>query len=159
MYECHDAPTSGHRGREKTYLTVSRDFYWPRQYQFVRKYIRACELCQRVKPSPSFRAPLQPLPIPAECWQSVSMDFVFGFPEDAHKNNGILVFVDRFSKMAHLAAVMSQSQHSCTLVFIDTVFPLHGLPRELVSERSSVHGNVLAIRVPISRNTSNYVYF
>ena len=27
MYECHDAPTSGHRGREKTYLTVSRDFF------------------------------------------------------------------------------------------------------------------------------------
>ena len=27
MYECHDASTSGHRGREKTYLTVSRDFY------------------------------------------------------------------------------------------------------------------------------------
>ena len=27
LYECHDAPPSGHRGREKTYLTVSRDFY------------------------------------------------------------------------------------------------------------------------------------
>ena len=67
MYECHDAPVSGHRGREKTYLTVSRDFYWPRQYQFVRKYVRACEVCQRVKPSPSSRAPLQPLPVPAEC--------------------------------------------------------------------------------------------
>ena len=81
MYECHDAPTSGHRGREKTYLTVSRDFYWPRQYQYVRKYIRACEVCQRVKPSPSARAPLQPLQLPTEYWQSVSMDFVFGFPE------------------------------------------------------------------------------
>ena len=32
MYEYHDAPTGGHRGREETYLTVSRDFYWPRQY-------------------------------------------------------------------------------------------------------------------------------
>ena len=44
MYECHDAPPSGHRGREKTYRTVSRTFYLP------RKYIRACEVCQRVKP-------------------------------------------------------------------------------------------------------------
>ena len=33
MFECHHAPISGHRGREKTYLTVSRDFYWPRQYK------------------------------------------------------------------------------------------------------------------------------
>ena len=58
MYECHDAPTGGHRGREKIYLAVSRDFYWPRQYQFVRKYIRACEVCHRVKPGASSRAPL-----------------------------------------------------------------------------------------------------
>ena len=97
MFDYHDAPTGGHRGREKTYLTVSRDFYWPRQYQFVRKYVRACEVCQRVKPSPSLRAPLKPLPVPTECKESVSMDFVFDFPEDIHKNNGILVLVDRFS--------------------------------------------------------------
>ena len=64
------------------------------------------------------------------------MDFVFGFPEDAHKNNVILVFVDRFSKMVHLAAVNeSISAHGCARVFIDTVFRLHGLPRELVSDR------------------------
>ena len=44
LYECFDAPSSRHRGREKTYLTVSRDFYWPRQYMFVRKYILACEV-------------------------------------------------------------------------------------------------------------------
>ena len=91
MYECHDAPTSGHRGFEKTYLTVSRDFYWPRQYQFVCKYIRACEVCQRVKPSTSSRTTLHPLPIPAEFWQSILMDFVFRFPEDAHKK--IMVFL------------------------------------------------------------------
>uniref|UniRef100_A0AAV1TGG2 Integrase zinc-binding domain-containing protein n=1 Tax=Peronospora matthiolae TaxID=2874970 RepID=A0AAV1TGG2_9STRA len=59
MFEYQDAPPGGHRGREKTFLTVSRDFYWPRQYQFVRKYVRACEVCQRVKSSPSLRAPLQ----------------------------------------------------------------------------------------------------
>jgi hypothetical protein len=69
MYEYHDAPVSGHREREKTYLTLSRDFYWPHQYKFVRKYIRACEVCQRVKPGPSLRAPLQSLPIPTECWE------------------------------------------------------------------------------------------
>ena len=60
----------------------------------------------------------------------------FGFPEDTHKDSGILVFVDRFSKMLHLAAVPeSITAHGCARVFIDTVFRLHGLPRELVSDR------------------------
>jgi hypothetical protein len=136
MYEYHDAPVSGHRGREKTYLALSRDFYWPRQYQFVRKYIRACEVYQRVKPGPSLRAPLQSLPIPTECWESVSMDFIFGFPADEHKNDGILVFVDRFSKMVHLVAVPETiTAEGSARVFVDTVFRLHGLPRELVSDR------------------------
>ena len=104
-YEYHDTPVGGHRCREKPYLTVSREFYWPRQYQFVCKYVRACEVCQRVIPSPSLRAPLQHLPVPDDCWESVSMDFVFGFPTDSHKNTNIHVFVDRFSKMVHLIAV------------------------------------------------------
>ena len=136
LYECHDAPTGGHRGRETTYLTVSSNFCCPRQYQFVRKYTRASEVCQRVKPSPSSCAPSQPLPVPAECWQSVSMDFVFGFPDDDHKNNDILLLVDRFNKMVHLAAAPeSITAHGGARVFIDTIFRLHGLPREFVSDR------------------------
>jgi hypothetical protein len=136
MYEYHDAPVSGHRGGEKTYLTLSCDFYWPRQYKFVRKYIRACEVCQRVKPAPSLRAPLQSLPVPIECWKSVSMDFIFGLPEDDNKNNGILVLVDRFSKMVHLVAVPeTTTAEGCARFFVDTVFRLHGLPRDLVSDR------------------------
>uniref|UniRef100_A0AAV1U0V7 Integrase zinc-binding domain-containing protein n=1 Tax=Peronospora matthiolae TaxID=2874970 RepID=A0AAV1U0V7_9STRA len=130
MFEYQDAPIGGQRVREKTYLTVSRDFYWPRQYQFVRKYVRACEVCQRVKSSPSLRAPLQPLPVPAECWESISMDFVFGLPKDARGNTGILVFLDRFSKMVHLVAVPETITASgCACVFIDTIFRLHGLLR------------------------------
>ena len=64
------------------------------------------------------------------------MDFVFGFPADSHKNTGILVFVDRFSKMVHLVAVpKSINASACARVFIDMVFRLHGLPRELVSDQ------------------------
>ena len=33
------------------------------------------------------------------------MDFLFGLPKDSYGNTGIVVFVDRMSKMAHLAAV------------------------------------------------------
>uniref|UniRef100_A0AAV1TXS6 Uncharacterized protein n=1 Tax=Peronospora matthiolae TaxID=2874970 RepID=A0AAV1TXS6_9STRA len=64
------------------------------------------------------------------------MDFVFGFPKDVHKINGILAFVDRFSKMVHLVAVPeSITAQGCARVFIDAIFRLHGLCRELVSDR------------------------
>ncbi|OWY92514.1 reverse transcriptase, partial [Phytophthora megakarya] len=108
MYEYHDVPTAGHPGREKTYSLLTRDFYWNHQCKWVRKYVRTCDVCQRVKPAPHSQAPLQLLPTPSECWESISMDFVFGLPRDSRRKTGIVVFVDRFSKMVHLAAVAAE---------------------------------------------------
>ena len=64
------------------------------------------------------------------------MDFLFELSEDKTKNNGFNVFVDRFSKMEHLVEVPeSITVPDCARVFIDTVFILHGIHRELVSDR------------------------
>ena len=62
------------------------------------------------------------------------MDFVFGLPKDAHCNIGIVVFVDRLSKIAHLAAVPeSIDGEGTTQMFIDRVFRQHGLPVAIAS--------------------------
>ncbi|KAG3129125.1 hypothetical protein PC128_g26902 [Phytophthora cactorum] len=119
MYEYHDAPTAGHPGREKTYVLLTRDFYWNHQYKWVRKY-----------------APLQSLPTPPECWQSISMDFVFGLPPDSKRRTGVVVFVDRFSKMVHLATVPAEVTVVQTArLFVDMVFKHHGMPLDIVSDR------------------------
>ncbi|KAF1319498.1 Pol protein, partial [Globisporangium splendens] len=136
LFEYHDAPFRGHPGREKTYLALSRDFYWSHQYKWVRKYVCACEVCQRVKPAPVTNAPLRSLPVPTDCWKSVSMDFIFGLPADSSKKTGILVIVDRFSKMVHLSAVpASVTAKQTAQIFLDSVFRLHGMPTEIVSDR------------------------
>ncbi|KAG3061044.1 hypothetical protein PC121_g13181 [Phytophthora cactorum] len=136
MYEYHDAPTTGHPGREKTYLLLTRDFYWNHQYKWMRKYVRACEVCQRVKPAAFSQTPLQSLPTPSECWQSISMDFVFGLPPDSKRRTDVVVFVDRFSKMVHLAAVPAEVTAVQTArLFVDMVFKHHGMPLDIVSDR------------------------
>ena len=64
------------------------------------------------------------------------MDFLFGLPKDANGNTGIVVFVDRLSKMAHLAALPDSIDGEGTaLLFIDRVFRQHGLPLAIVSDR------------------------
>lgn len=138
LYEYHDSPSGGHLGRDKTFLSLSRDYYWPHMYKWVRKYVRTCEICQRVKPSGSTQAPLRSLAVPQDSWKSVSMDFIFGLPRDKHGRNGILVFVDRFSKMVHLAPVSDKiSAEKTAEVFLDVIFRSHGLPTEIVSDRDT----------------------
>ncbi|KAG3014580.1 hypothetical protein PC119_g12119 [Phytophthora cactorum] len=135
MCEYHDAPTAGHPGREKTYVLLTRDFYWNHQYKWVHKYVRACEVCQRVKPAAFSQVPLQSLPTPSECWQSISMDFVFGLLPDRKRRTGVVVFVDRFSKMVHLAAVPAEVIAVQTArLFVDMVFKHHGMPLDIVSD-------------------------
>ena len=58
-----------------------------------------------MKHSAHAAAPLASLPITFGCCKPISMDFMFGLPKDAQGNTGIVVFVGRLSKMAHLAAV------------------------------------------------------
>ncbi|GMF45674.1 unnamed protein product [Phytophthora fragariaefolia] len=125
----HDAPAGGHLGREKTFTALSHDFFWPRMYKWIRKWVRSCEICQRVKPAASKQAPLRPVPIATSAWRSVSIDFIFGLPRDAKGRTGVLVFVGRFSNMAHLApgAAEVTADESAEL-FHDLVFRHHGLP-------------------------------
>ncbi|KAE9248599.1 hypothetical protein PF002_g5702 [Phytophthora fragariae] len=136
VHEYHDAPTGGHLGREKTFAALSRDFFWPRMYKWIRKWVRSCEICQRVKPAASKQAPLCPLPIATSAWRSVSMDFIFGLPRDAEGRTGVLVFVDRFSKMTHLAPVAAEvTADESAELFLDLVFRHHDLPESIVSDR------------------------
>ena len=64
------------------------------------------------------------------------MDFIFGLPKDAHGKTGIVVFVDRLSKRAHLSAVPDTIDgEGTTTLFIDRLFRQHGLPMAIVSYR------------------------
>ncbi|POM63065.1 Pol protein, partial [Phytophthora palmivora] len=124
LLEAHDAPMSGHLGREKTYQMVSQTFWWPRMYTW------------RVKLSGNASAPLQSLPVPADCRKLMSLDFVFGLPADVKGNTGILVFVCRLSKMVHLAPVRDKvTGKQAAQLFLDSVFRYHGLPETIVSDR------------------------
>jgi hypothetical protein len=47
---------------------------------------------------------LQPLAIPSQCWEEVSMDFIIGLPKYEGKLF-IMVLVDRLTKYDHLCSL------------------------------------------------------
>ncbi|KAH9696914.1 hypothetical protein KPL71_023390 [Citrus sinensis] len=95
LYEAHDTKIGGHSGVLRTYKCLSQQFYWPAMFQAVREYVSECKVCQQVKFDTLKPAGLlQPLPIPCQVWDDISLDFVEGLPSSQGKDT-ILVVVDR----------------------------------------------------------------
>ena len=101
LQQVHDSPLGGHSGFLKTLHRVQKDFYWPGLRFDVKKHVRECDICQRLKYETYHVARLlQPLPIPNKPWLDVSMDFVEGLPKSQSKDV-VLVVVDRLTKFVH----------------------------------------------------------
>jgi len=77
LYEYHNTPFRGHSGRKKTYMALSAYYWWPNMYKSVKKYVKTCEVCQRINISNTSKDPLKSMPIPHGCWKPISMDFLF----------------------------------------------------------------------------------
>jgi len=66
------------------------------------------------------------------------MDLIVKLPRTARGHDSIAVFVCRLSKMVHLCpCAESIAAHELAELFVANVFRLHGLPRELVSDRDT----------------------
>lgn len=125
----------------KPYLSksIKRLFYWPGQKSDVELFVKQCQICQQAKhENCKYPGLLQPLPIPQDCWQDISIDFVEGLP----KSNGysvILVVVDRLTKYAHFIPVKHPfTVAQITKLFFSQIVKLHGLPRSIVSNRDKI---------------------
>ena len=81
---------------------------------------------------------LQPLNIPSQHWEEVSMDFIIGLPKLEGKNV-IMAVVDRLAKYAHFCA-LSHPFSSSTVVaaLIKTIQKLHESPKIIVCDRDPV---------------------
>ena len=137
IHECHDTPWAGHTGLHKTLKLAERTFWWPTMRAAIEKYVLTCVPCQRNKSSTQKKAGLlQPMPVPARRWDTVTMDLITGLPKSEAGRDAIVVFVDKLSKMVKLVAC-NEGDGALELAsyFVNTVFKSHGMPRVLVSDR------------------------
>ena len=139
MEELHDARCSGHLGIKRTSDLVKRDFYWPTLESDVEEFVKSCDACQCNKPSNQRSAGLlQPLEIPKNRWERVSMDLITHLPKTRTGYDALLVVVDYGTKMVVLRPTTGTATAvDVAKVFVDSVVRVHGLPRSIVSDRDS----------------------
>ena len=105
LQAAHDTPLAGHPGYFKTYRQIRERFSWKGLKEDVLRHVRECVTCQQNKIEQTHPAGLlQPLPIPSQKWENVSMDFITGLPK-VQGRDCIYVVVDRLTKFAHFFAI------------------------------------------------------
>ena len=139
LQQVHDSPLGGHSGFLKTLHRVQRDFYWPGMRFDVKKHVRECDVCQRLKYETCHVVGLlQPLLIPDKPWLDVSMDFVEGLPKSQSKDV-VLVEVDRLTKFVHFIPLSHPyTTAKVATLYLQHVLKLHGMPATIVSDRDPI---------------------
>ena len=128
---------AGHFGISRTLGKVRQHCVWDGMTREVEDYCRSCVTCA-VHKSTNQRpgGTLTQLPIPAEPWDSIGIDFVGPLPPSASGNDCIMVIVDLFTKMVLLAACkLTINGKQAGILSLNMLLPLLALPKSIVSDR------------------------
>jgi hypothetical protein len=138
MKLAHDQPAVGHTGKAKMYELISREYFWPDLNSDIKRYLRNCHKCFQSKTSRWKAGALKPLPLPAQRWTDISVDFIGPLP----LSNGydcVMVTVCRMTKMRHFSPChTTDSAADLGRLFVANVWKLHGLPSSIVSDRGAL---------------------
>ena len=92
-----------HPNFQKINMDVKRHYYWPGMKIYIKEYVERCFKCQITK-AEQVKDPwsLQPLGVPNLKFESISIDFIVGLPRIQSNFDGIMVVVERLTKIARL---------------------------------------------------------
>lgn len=115
------------------------NLFWFGMKQSVQQFVMGCDTCQRQNYLAA--APgglLQPLNIPEQIWEEISMDFITGLPK-SKGYEAILVVVDRLSKYNHFIPLKHPySARVLAEIFTREVVCLQGVPTSILNDRDPI---------------------
>eukprot|EP00253_Pinus_taeda_P008569 PITA_08569 len=132
---CHDGPCGGHFADKRTTHKVLRmGYYWPSLFKDAKKYVRACDSCQRMgQPNHRDETPLNPQVIlePFERW---ALDFIGPINPPSNQRVYILVCTDYMTKWVEAKALIRANEKSILTFLFEEIFVRFGVLRELVTD-------------------------
>ena len=136
MQALHSRPIGGCSGTLVTYYRIKKLFFWPSTKKQIQKFVGAWKICQQAK-TDRVACPwlLQPLVVPYQAWQVVTLDFIEWLPKSLHYDS-ILVVMDKFSKYAHFIKLTHPfTAFKVAKLFMENIYKLHGMCLDMVSNR------------------------
>ena len=131
----HDAQTAGHMGKRRTLLRVQYRFYWYKMRDYISRWVRTCEKCQkRKRPGKTPRAPLTKYTV-GYPMERICMDICGPLIETPRGNKYILVICDYFSKWTQAFPIPDHTAKTVAETFVTKWVALWGCPLSLHTDQ------------------------
>ena len=132
---CHSLPSSGHLGNHKTFMRVTRYFYWPNCMSDVKAFVSRCKTCHLNKTFNTPKAPVFRFPDVERPWARVHMDLI-GSLTPSNGYHYILVYVDSFSKFCQATPLTDKSATTVAKA-VYSIMMRFGPPESIVTDNGT----------------------
>lgn len=125
---CHNIPSSGHQGINRTEYKVRQKYHWYKLGADIQKHVKSCAVCNKnKKPVRKARCPLTSYQA-GEPMERVHLDFLGPLPRTAQGNEFVMMMVDQFSKWTECIALPSQTAEVTARAAVNEFFSRFGYP-------------------------------
>ena len=131
LQHTHKSVHRNHPGQHATQKQIELRFWWYQYATDVTNYVKECNECQLGKGTKSKKlGKLAPLNA-SQHGELVHFDFAGPF----HKSLNILVMVDNYTGVSMFIPTNTQTANEVIRCLIQKWMPIHGMPRNLVTDR------------------------
>lgn len=136
LAQCHGSAVVSHLGVSGTFQLVSLEYFWPGQYQDVKRLVDNCDTCQRFQKKESSRYRLHRIPPPSTIFTTVGLDTVGPLPMSRGKRF-VMNIICYLSGWVESIALKNLEGRTITKAFQQHWFDRYGFPQTIITDNGS----------------------
>jgi exodeoxyribonuclease III len=134
----HGIPFSGHIGIKKVLEKLRQRFWWKNLNRDVKRWIKACVVCQRRKPPrPTRQGVPKSVCISPRPWHTIAIDLVGPASQTLEGNKYILTMFDTFTRWVVAVPIPSKKAHVIAHAIYRHWLCKYGCPERIYSDRGT----------------------
>ena len=136
MEEIHRSLTGAAHARFKwMYGHIANGFFWPKMTRDICQFISTCPICQKIKHAHHLLyGLLQPILIPTQPFEVVTMDFIGELPK-SQGYNSIFVLICKLTKYAFfIPCTTNLTKKKAAQMFFNKIITHVGLLKQIISD-------------------------
>jgi hypothetical protein len=124
-----------HPGVRATRRLLAARFVWRGMASDAAAWCRDCQQCARAKTTTQYKAPVQPIPVPATRFSHVHVDLVGPLPVSMEGYQYLFTIVDRTTRWLEAVPLKVMTAEACVAAFVGTWVSRFGVPVTITSDQ------------------------